>query len=253
MKRADLQPTIQQRVNLPSKGLLYDESIPESFNMSPMTVNEIKMLYGYSNTGDALDHILSSVIDVEDFPVGDLLMGDKLYLAYQLRALTFGETYTVNEYCPTCKEVKECTFNLLDADIDYIPDDFEDPRSIGKLPMCGDELTLKLLRNKDFKTMLARVKEIREKFPDYDGDPLYAESIAFQIHTVNGKKMLSRDKEQYVLSMHAMDALYIDQKSGDVRIGPKATQKVKCPVCGEEIETSISVSSEDFFRPKLSF
>lgn len=248
-----IQATILESVKLPSKGIIYD-NIPESFSIRPMTVNELKMLYGSSNTFQALNKIIKSVIvDVEDFPVEDLISADKLYLAYMIRAITFTEEFKAQPYCPYCKDNVSVSINLLeDINIDYLPDDFENPRNIGKLPKSGDEIELKLLTNADFERIMNRAKEIKDKFPEYEGDPLYPITLGMQIYSINGKRVNPRDIEEYVLDMHAMDDLYINKKLGEVKVGPVMPIEVECPHCGTTLNVSINVS-EDFFRPELDF
>lgn len=252
MSRADLKPVIQELVNLPSRGLIY-RKIPKKFSIRPLTVNELKMLYGASNTMHVLDNIIQSVVDVEDFPVEELLAGDRMYLAYMIRAVTFGPEYTVKPYCSVCKDVKTIEFDLTkDIEIDYLPDDFKNPRSIGNLPVCGDEIEIKLLTGKDFERILNRSKEIRNKFPDYQGDPMYPVTLATQISSINGERLTSRDKEEYVLDLHAKDDIYITQKIKEVQCGPKMPIELECPDCGATLYARIELS-EDFFRPELEF
>lgn len=247
-----LKPTILETVELPSRGMIY-HNVPESFSIRPMTVNELKMLYGASNTMTALNKILKSVIDVEDFPIEDMIAADKLYLAYRLRAITFTPEYKAKVYCEYCKENVDVSVDLLnDIEIKYLPEGFENPRNIGKLPVSGDEIEIKLLTNKDFDKIINRSSEIRNKYPDYEGDPLYPITLGMQIATVNGKKMSSRDIEEYVLDMPAMDDLYINKKIGEVEVGPVLPVEVECPKCGHTVYVNVRLA-EDFFRPELDF
>jgi hypothetical protein len=219
-----------------------------------MTVNELKMLYGAGNTMTALNQIIRSVIvDVEDFPVEELISADKLYLAFMLRAITFGEMYKSLPWCDTCKKYQEVEFSLIqDIEIEYLPDDFQNPRKIGKLPVSGDEIELKLLITRDFDKILTRAQKIRQDFPEYEGDPIYPVTLSSQIVSVNGKVLKSRDLEEYVLDMHAKDDLYINKKVSEVKVGPKMPIEVECPKCKNTLGVNILVS-EDFFRPELDF
>ncbi len=244
--------TIQETIKLPSRGLIY-KGIPESFSMRPMSVSELSMLYGGSNTMNALDDILASVISEENFPIEDLISADKVYLAYMLRAITFGEEYKAKVYCPKCKKTKDVSFSLIeDIKVNYLEDNFENPRNIGKLPICGDEVTLKLLTTKDITRVFNRAQEIREQFDDYKGEPIYPLMIASQIATVNGKKKQSRELEDYVMDLHAVDNLYIDKKISEVKVGPVTPVEVECPTCGGTLEVTVNIA-EDFFRPQLEF
>lgn len=250
--KMSMKPVLQEIVKLPSRGMIYD-NLPETFSIRPMTVNELKMLYGAGSTMNALNQIIESVVDVKNFPINDLISADKLYLAFLIRAITFGEMYKAKPYCSYCKKNIDVEFNLLnDIEIDYLPDNFENPRNIGKLPISGDEIELKLLTTGDFERIINRSKEIKKKFEEYVGDPIYPVTLASQIASVNGKKMGSRDLEEYVLDLHAMDDLYINKKVKEVKVGPKIPVEVSCPECGSTLYVNISVS-EDFFRPELDF
>lgn len=250
MSKADFQPVIQETIELPSKGLLnYD--IPNEFNIRPLTVNEMKMLYGSSNTINALDNIIKSVVNVPDFPVEKLHIGDKLYLAYRIRSVTFGEEYKVNVYCPTCNKRVDVSLNLMDADIDYLPEGFTDPREIGELPVSKDKISLKVMRGFDYEKVFKRAQEIKRNFPDFLGDPMYHLSLAAQIHSINGKVCKNpRETEEYILKLHARDDFYITKKVKEINCGPKPIQTVTCPDCGEPLSIAIEVG-EDFFRPEL--
>lgn len=252
-RKKDFKTSIQETVNLPSRGIAYDESlIPTTFNMRPMTVNETKIIYGSGDVMTALDTVLQNCIDVEDFPITKLLLGDKLYLSYQLRALTFGENYDIRVYCPTCKKAHDVTLDLTQIEIDYAPDDFQLTKNIGKLPVSGDEIVTKVLTVGDYENVTKRAKEIKDEYPDYQGDPFLPLAVAAQISTVNDRKMNSRQREEYATNMHAMDELYFSKKVQNVPIGPKPTQHVDCPECGKELNVTIRMG-EDFFRPSINF
>lgn len=250
MSRADFKPVIQNTIDLPSKGLL-NPGLPAQFNIRPLTVNEMKMLYGSGNTMTVLDNIIKAVVDVPDFPVENLHLGDKLYLAYQIRAITYGEEYNVNVYCPSCDRRVDTSLNLSDAETDSLPEGFTDPRSIGSLPVCGDEIQLKVLRGSDYEKVYKRAQEVKKTYPDFIGDPMYHLSIAAQIYSINGKVQKNRaEMEEYVLKMHAKDDHFITKKVKEVSCGPRPIQQVECPHCGEKINISIEVG-EEFFRPEL--
>ena len=252
MKKKDFKTSIQQKIDLPSHGIPYGDTIPESFNLRPLTVNETKMLYGSSNISSALDTVLEKCIDVEDFPVKKLLIGDKLYLVYQLRALTFGENYDITLKCPHCSKQVDVSFNLAEAEIDYATDDFEMYKNIGKLPVSGDEIVTKILTVGDYENIIERAQQIKSDYPDYEGDPFIPLSLAFQIYTINGDKLNIKKREQYASDMHAMDELYISEKITRVSVGPKAIQHIECPECEKDIAFQIR-TSEEFFRPKINF
>ena len=243
---------ITDTVKLPSKGLLYDGEIPAMITMRPMSVNELKMLYGSASTLNALNSILREVITSTTIDIENMLLEDKYFLSYQLRILTFGEEYSTDLVCPHCRKKQKVTFNLSDLQVVELPDDFSEPINIGKLPKSGDELELKLLRVKDSIHILQRVREILDKYPDFEGTPVLHLNLAASIAKVNGKKQSSRDLEQYVLDMHALDAYYLQEHIAKIKFGLDPSVSCACENCGKAIDMSIAIG-EDFFRPSLGF
>ena len=70
-------------VNLPSKGLLY-EDIPEEITLRAITTNDEKMLYG-STSGNAFSKVIKScIVSPENVDVGDLLPFDEQFLMLKL-------------------------------------------------------------------------------------------------------------------------------------------------------------------------
>lgn len=248
---AKTKAIITDEVSLPSKGLLYNGKIPSTIVMRPMTVNELKILYGSASTMIALNSILKEVItNVKDLNVDDLLLDDKYYLAYQLRIMTFGEMYDADVRCPHCGKEDHVQFNLSELKVKELPDDYVDPRNIGKLPKSGDTIETKLLRVGDFARIIKRAGEIRKKYPDFEGEPTYHLSLAAQVATVNGEKKSSRDMEQYILDMHAVDAMYLQKKLNEFEFGLDVAVTHECKSCGEEMNLQLAIG-EDFFRPEL--
>lgn len=250
---AKTKAIITDEVSLPSKGLLYGGRIPDTLTMRPMTVNELKILYGSASTMVALNSILKEVItNVKDFNVDELLLDDKYYLAYQLRIMTFGEMYDADVRCPHCGKEDHVQFNLSELKVNELPDDYVDPHSIGKLPKSGDVIETKLLRVGDFSKIIKRSTEIRKQFPDFEGEPTYHLSLAAQVATVNGEKKASRDMEQYILDMHAVDAMFLQKKLNELEFGLDVAVTHECKSCGEEMNLQLAIG-EDFFRPELEF
>jgi len=236
-------------INLPSKGQTYP-NCPETFSIAGLTVNQLKMLYGYEDLDVAVEQILKSVIlEPKDFPVDILLNEDKYYICLLLKAITYGPDMTTNIYCPECKKQVEVHYNLLnDIEVTSIPEGFKNPYDIGKLPKCGDKITLKLLTHKDFKAINTRVTEIKEKYPDYEGDPTYPVMLSKYINTINGEVPIRADLEAYVDELSAMDAIYIEEKVKEVFFGVKPLITEKCSICGHEIMLPLPRLSTEFFR-----
>lgn len=250
----NIKPTMIQTTELPSHGTVYGGKIPKEFTIRPMTVNELKIIYGSSNINNALNDIIKEVvIGVKDFPVDDLISADKLFIAYKLRAITFGENYSVKVTCPHCNESVDLNINLnTDIEVKYLPDDFENPYDIGMLPISGDELKLKMLNTKDLEKVFSRCKEIKKQFADYKGEPLFPITLANQIYSINGKKPLSRELEEYVLNLPAIDYSYITSWAEKTNCGIQMPIDVDCPNCGKAISIEVRLG-EEFFRPSFTF
>ena len=145
-------------VKLPSKGLLY-EDIPEEITLRAITTNDEKMLYG-STSGNAFSKVLKScVVAPENINVGDLLPFDEQFLMLKLRTHTYGSMYSIQGVCPECGHKHVFEVNLDEFPVFTLDDNFKEPLEF-TLPECGSQVSVKLLRNRDYDSIRSQAKKI---------------------------------------------------------------------------------------------
>jgi rRNA maturation protein Nop10 len=240
-----------ERIELPSKGILY-EDIPSEVVIRNITTTEEKMIFGSSNV-KSLDKVMDDCIkEPEGLKVNELLTADKHFVLIQLRILTYGSDYNVKNTCEHCGETDNYVVNLLeDMPIDELDEDFVEPFEF-ELPMCEDTVGLKLLRGEDLEKVEKKAKRIKKRSIGNTGDIKYILRKAQSIVTVNGEELPSGKRQKYVESLHGRDSAYISSALESIRVGYDNLIFKQCKHCGGEMEFSLPMNSE-FFRPKFRF
>lgn len=245
-KKVDYEAT----VTLPSKGLLYKEAdIPADITLRGMTTKEEKILYA-SQGGDVFQKILSNcIIEPEGIDVKNLISADEMFLIMQLRMITYGPKYKVSAKCPYCGAVETYEIDLSDFITEYLPDDFEEPLKV-KLPRSGDELDLRILRNKDNEFVEKHARKFAKQFNQNYREVEYVCRMAKYITAVNGEAIDFNDAKEYVESMMSMDTAKFWSVLNNIKVGLDTTVTETCAGCGEEFDFGMPITSE-FFRPTI--
>lgn len=241
-------------VKLPSKGLLYD-NIGDSVTLKSIEIKEDKMIFGSTGTDGVTRALQSCIIEPKDLKLDDLLPADQHYLIIKLRSHTYGSEYRVMAACtnPNCQssgQAQEFTLNLDELSCHELPDDFDTDIATGKLPVSGDELTLRLLLNKDYAEVARRAKKLSKKLKLPYGEVEYGMRLAKHITEVNGEEVDSHKAQQYVDSMHGKDIAYVWDILDSIELGYDPVVSVTCSDCDEDFEFALPMNSE-FFRPKF--
>jgi hypothetical protein len=156
-----LTPT--EFVDLPSKGLVYDQSNPLSkgvVEMKYMTAKEEDILtnQNYISKGTVLDELIKSLI-VSDVRYEDLIVGDKNALLVAARILGYGKEYKFewggDEYDIDLttienKPIDESKFKQGINEFDFI------------LPSTGIPISFKLLTGNDEKKINAELEGLKK-------------------------------------------------------------------------------------------
>jgi hypothetical protein len=237
-------------VTLPSRGIIYpDKKIPADVSIRGMTTREEKVLYS-STGGDVFSKILKSCITTpEDFDTSGLIAADEMFLIIQLRIVTFGPEYRVQTTCPHCGKTDVYTINLSDFDIDYLPEDFKEPIDV-KLPVSGDTLSLRILRNSDNEMLDKFIKKRSKQFNLPLKEVEYDCRNAKYITAVNGEPIDFVDAIDYFQNMMSMDSMRMQTALSEVKVGVDTTATALCTSCREEFEFQTPITRE-FFRPTI--
>jgi hypothetical protein len=245
-KKMDYEST----VTLPSRGILYKEKgIPAEISMRGMTTKEEKILYA-STGGNVFQKILKNcIVAPEEIDVSQLIAADEMYLIVQLRIITYGPEYKVTATCPHCGRTETYTINLGDFDVDYLPENFEEPIKV-TLPVSGDKLDLKILRNEDSEFIDRFAKKFAKQYNLPLREVEYVCRMARYITAINGEAVDFNDAREYVDNMRSKDSMKMWSDLNKIRVGIDTTTTVSCLGCGEEFDFPMPITSE-FFRPTV--
>ncbi|QDP51341.1 MAG: putative baseplate hub assembly protein [Prokaryotic dsDNA virus sp.] len=242
-------------VDLPSRGLFYDEGHPlhnvSTVEIRHMTTKEEDILTNQSfiKNGSVIDRLLQSVLVTPGVKVGDLLVGDKNALTVACRMYGYGEEYETKYTCPSCSTNQEHVFNLAeithtnfadnaqeyDAEIDYSRGTIVLP-----IPRTKTRLELKILKDDStFKSKGKTKKQSRFSIAAH-----YEKIIV----SVNGNS----DRQyvrSYINSMSALDSRYLRSVYSKIVPGIDFACTFECSSCDYESEVEVPLTAE-FFWPK---
>lgn len=186
--------TPTEKVELPSKGLVYPKESPLSsgiIEMKYMTAKEedILMNQSYIKKGVAIDKLLKSLI-VTEIEYDDLIVGDKNAIMVAARVLGYGPDYNF-EY-----EGEEHTVDL--GQLENKPFD-ESSITPGlnefpyTLPYSKADITYKLLTNKDEKNINRELEGLKRLNKESSAE--LSTRLKFMITSVEGDRDISTIRE----------------------------------------------------------
>ena len=235
---------------LPSKGLLYGDKLPDGkVEMRPMKVSEEKLLVR-PDPAEVIDRIVEECLLTKSLPFEEFLVGDKNYMLFFLRRISYGEKYNVQIQCPKCNTPANCTLRIpqelrirvLEEGVDQEPYKVE-------LPGCKKTIEVKLLRVGDERAINKAAKNQRVKLTGESGDPKYALRLARHVVSIGGEKVNFLKAIEFVNDMLALDSTAIWNTVDEHDCGIDFMHDFSCNQCGGASEILIPMSSE-FFRPK---
>ena len=238
-----------EKVDLPSKGLLYPKDSPLSsgvVEMKYMTAKEEDILtnQNYLRDGTAVDRLLKSLIVDKDINFNDLLLGDKNAIMVAARVLSYGKDYQI------AYNGEEYTVDLSSLENNYLDEKLV---KNGKnefsftLPSTDNTITFKLLTHGDEKAIDREVLGLQKL--DKRSDPGSSTRLKHMITSVNGlteKKDVRQFVDNYLL---AKDARELRKKYIEVSPDVNMVTTVDTVDGGQEdIEVPVTLK---FFWPDL--
>lgn len=242
---------ITETYELPSRGIIYGGSIPASITLRAMTTMEEKMRLSSTGMNVIPNLVKACIVEPEDIDIGKLKLSDLQFLMYKLRIITYGEDYKVSITCPHCgASLNNIHVNLDEIPVKYAEDDYVEPFEIGPLPISGDIISCTVLSSDDFIDIERDARRIRNKFPNYIGDPEFILSYQYKIEKINGDDIADALVQNYVENMHARDMRYFDSKYSEFvdSVGMDLGMTEVCSSCESDVDFVLPVTSE-FFRP----
>jgi hypothetical protein len=136
----------ETEVILPSKGRFYGDQCPTGrVTVRPLSFDDEKALLSSKNKEklDAPALILKRCVQGVD--AASLVFMDKMFLVMKIREISYGDEYLVEVKCSECGVSNPLSIMLSKLEINYVPDDFKDPREL-ELPILKKKIKIRLPR-----------------------------------------------------------------------------------------------------------
>ncbi len=276
-----------ENVELPSEGAFYGGAVPGGrVRVRPMGMHADKILATsrLASTGESIDYLFRECVEFPgDFDPLQLLVGDRTFLLYYLRGITYGNEYEFAWACPSqeCKQSSVHTYNLNELYETKIEPDEE----LGKEPFkvvlpkssewsqkkYGKDfwVEIRLMRGTDLRAILRSMRtgeaikggvrtKRRQKRKDretrlstvMDFNEAISKNLQMVIVSVMGDKA-HHAIHNVVEKMHSADAATIRAFLRDKSPGIDTQVEITCPHCGNMATAELPIT-ESFFRPKAS-
>ena len=244
--------TINETFTLPSKGLVYDGKVPETFTLRSMTTQEeMKRLshsdLPYKNICEIIDACL-----VDNFPMSsyDLCIPDYKYMLYMLRVVTYGPKYNITSTCPYCGCTHEETADISLLESKEYSEELKKYLRF-ELPKTKKTIELYLTTPRMIDTAQYNVKEYRKKSgQSIDMTTIF--TIQEAIKTIDGEVPNVVKITDWIRNLPMMDTntilAYMEKVNNN--FGIVNSLHLMCDVCGLDYTTSLRADRE-FFRPKV--
>lgn len=234
-------------VELPSQGILYSNKISK-IELGLITTEQEKILYG-STSPYVIDELLTACILTPEVKVDELLVADKMFILYQLRALSYDDEYNYMTSCPNCKKSYKASLKISELPISTLATTFTEPIEV-TLAAAKIKVGLRLPRGKDEKFVVERVKQLSKVINISNTKGLeYAITLARCVLTIDGKDVNVLEAETLINGLLAKDTARIRKAIEAVKCGYDTQITETCPHCRGESTYELPIGKE-FFRPE---
>lgn len=237
--------TIAHEYTLPSKGLVYSESVNPNVKLRSMTTEDEMKRLGHSDRPYKLisEIIDSCLIEKPGISSYDMCLGDYQYLLYRLRAVTYGPDYNVNTICPICGNKNETTVDLDSLEVISYNEDIAKHLNI-ELPVSHKNIKLKMQTPR-------MLDDISLKGPsNADNGFAFLFTLMSMIEKVDGEYLDEVKLESFVRHLPARDSNYIIKSIEKLNIGINNKINCKCGKCHSDYSTLFPITGE-FFGPSI--
>lgn len=244
--------TIFERFTLPSKGLIYDNSIDCNVSLRSMTtMEEMRRLTPSDTPYKAMSDIIETCMEVPpQIHVYNMSLSDYQFLLHKLRIVTYGPEYKMLVKCKECGKMSETI-----ADLDTLPlhewtQDIINMKTI-TLPKSNHEILLRFQTPRDLDIISYKNSEMKKRTKQgIDYSILY--TIMSLIAKVDGRTLNEVELEDFVKNLQNKDANYILNKATALNnaIGLENVIEAPCAECGAKMIVPFRITSE-FFGPTI--
>jgi len=246
-------------VELPSRGLFYDESHPlhgkESVEIKFMTANEEDILTSESliKKNIVIDRLIGSLLIDKSINPGSLLVGDRGAIVLEARRTAYGSDYKVSFDCSECYSKIEQKFDLdffLPKQIDYEEGEGffvnENRKVVVQLPASKVTVELNFLNGDEERAFNDNLrKKAKTKL---DTQRLVTNQLKGIIHSVEG--VTDRHTiSGFVMNMPAADSRFLRKFYDTIKPEIDMNHEYICENCGNIADLEVPLSRE-FFWPE---
>lgn len=246
--------TIANEYTLPSQGKVYSRQINPTFKLRSMTtVEEMKRLNHSEkpnkNIAEIIDDCLIENIGISAY---DVCLPDFQYMLHKLRIVTYGPNYKLTSNCPWCGSTNLNNVNLDDLKLVDFDESIFEKYSEFELPSTKRIIKLKMQTPRILDDIATKVKDVRKKTPDFQGDPAFLFTLEALIDTIDGATPDRYRIMDFVRKLPMMDTNYILKSAEKLNesFGLDKSLEHTCSVCGLDYTGNFRTTSE-FFGPSI--
>lgn len=235
-------------VELPSGGTHYPEGHPLRVNprveVKQMTAKEEDILLNqsYIKSGVVIDKLLSALVTTADFPLDDLLIGDKNAIIVQIRRSAYGDDYPAQVLCKSCYKQTEKVFDLAECvynkplSITEGTAQTERGTFITTMPQSKVQVEFRLLSSHDEKALAKKEEKYKKHNLDFSST---LEAFRLSMVAVNGQEGLVN---KYLENMPVRDSRHFKQIIKDLPPGVEMRGSFECESCGSQSEIELPIN-----------
>ena len=247
-------------VTLPSRGIYYQGTMPDgAVKVRPFDIEAEKIMSTARllQSGEAIDYLIAKYTRLPDgINHQDLLVGDKTFLLYYLRGITYGNEYEFMGKCESCGQSTTAVYdmnNLISTMKGPSPDHQQEP-IMCRLPYLSEKsgrdvsVGLRLMRGADLTVMIKKSKQkTRDAIDQTISDNLASLIVGFQVGNSYANDAFKT--RQIIGKLHLRDTSAIRNMLDEITPGIEDNIDFVCSKCGHESKVTLPIS-ETFFRPK---
>ncbi len=236
-------------VQLPSKGIFYGDKLPDGLvQIEPMGTKQEKLFTTGKSGIAVLNKIYKDCIPLP-FSHKDLILGDRLFLLLQLRAISYDNNYEYPYACEECGEKNWGKIDLFKMPIKSANDSTE-VHFNAELPLTGKTLQLRLLTGADEESVTRYGKQMKSKIKGMIGGIEHTYRLARRLVTIDGEKVGIQEAMRFVEELKGKDSMAIQDALAANDIGPVTDVEPECESCNYANGPFTLPLSSEFFRPR---
>lgn len=238
-----------REVELPSRGIRYGGALPGGrVHVAAISLAEqLTINSAGGGTDEPIERLLTELVDygTSGLTSADLLTGDRLFLLFQIRALSFGPVKW-KEQCARCGHQQELSIALDTLPVLSLRDDEVEPFVVD-LPSRGVSVALRSLRKRDEDAIATFVEKTGN---GANKSASMLPRLASRLVRV-GDESVDMTRAMVWLTqppLEGPDLLTLEQAIEDNEPGVDTTIEMKCANCGAQNQTEVLLDAT-FFRP----